>query len=149
MSKVSLYDPFGYLKQKLWPKKGRKLNYQFDSQPLKVWNHPDFLVFWWLVTYRWKDLDEGYNFTLNFTSIRGLHTKLWDSKVAGVPILGISRLPLGSLETKWHLGASPVARHKYYEGEGGGFPQVQAVVSFVYSCLLIVRSCTKNVSITH
>ncbi len=26
---------------------------------------------------------------LNFTSIRGLHTKLWASKVAGVPILGI------------------------------------------------------------
>jgi len=25
---------------------------------------------------------------------------LWDSKVVGVPILGISRLPLGSLETK-------------------------------------------------
>jgi hypothetical protein len=32
--------------------------------------------------------------------------------------------------TKWHLGAGPVARHKvYYKGEGGGFPQVRAVVS--------------------
>jgi hypothetical protein len=30
-------------------------------------------------------------------------------KVAKVPILGISRLPLGSPETKWYLGASPVA----------------------------------------
>jgi hypothetical protein len=25
--------------------------------------------------------------------------------------------------TKWHLGVSPMARHKvYYKGEGGGFP---------------------------
>jgi hypothetical protein len=50
----------------------------------------------------------------------------------GVPTLGISGLPLGSLETKWHLGVGPVARHKvYYKGEGGGFPQVQAVVKLV------------------
>jgi len=29
-----------------------------------------------------------------------------------------------------------MARHKvHYKGEGGGFPQVQAVVSFVSSCL--------------
>jgi hypothetical protein len=38
--------------------------------------------------------------------------RLWAPKVAKVPILGISELPLGSLETKWHLGASPMARHK-------------------------------------
>ncbi len=35
-------------------------------------------------------------------------------------------------ETKWHLGASPMARHReYYKGEGGGFPQVWAMVSLV------------------
>ncbi len=41
----------------------------------------------------------------------------------GVPTLGISRLPLGSLETKWHLGVGHVAKHiVHYKGEGGGFP---------------------------
>jgi len=30
----------------------------------------------------------------------GLHTKLWAPKVVGVPILGISKLPLGSPGTK-------------------------------------------------
>jgi hypothetical protein len=35
-----------------------------------------------------------------------------------------------------------MARHKeYYKEEGGGFPQVRAMVSL---CLLVVRSCTKN-----
>jgi hypothetical protein len=30
------------------------------------------------------------------------------------------------------FGASPVAKYReYYKGEGGGFPQVQAVVSLV------------------
>jgi hypothetical protein len=41
----------------------------------------------------------------------------------GVLILGISGIPLGSPETKWHLGVGHMARHKvYYKGEGGGFP---------------------------
>jgi hypothetical protein len=52
------------------------------------------------VTYYGKVLNEGYNFALNLTSIKGLNIKLWDSKIAGVPILGISRLPLGSSGTK-------------------------------------------------
>ncbi len=89
-----------------------------------------------------------YNFALNLTSIGGLHTKLWASKVTKVPILGFSGLPLGSPETKWHLGAGPMARHReYYKGKGGGFPQVWVVVNFVRSCLLMVRSCTKNVQL--
>jgi hypothetical protein len=47
-----------------------------------------------------KALDKGYNFFLDLTSIRGHHTKLWVAKVLGVSILGISKLPLASLETK-------------------------------------------------
>jgi hypothetical protein len=43
-------------------KKGQESNWQFDSRPLKVGNRPDFLVCRWHVTYRWKALDEGYNF---------------------------------------------------------------------------------------
>jgi hypothetical protein len=61
-----------------------------------------------------------------------MHTKLCAPKVARVPTLGISGLSRGSLGTKYHLGASPMARHKiYYKGEGDGFPQVWAMVSLV------------------
>jgi hypothetical protein len=35
-------------------------------------------------------LDEAYNFSSNLIFIRGLHTKLWASKIAGVPTLGMS-----------------------------------------------------------
>jgi hypothetical protein len=38
-----------------------------------------------------KTLDEGYNFVLDLISIEGLHTKLWDSKIKAVPILGMTR----------------------------------------------------------
>ncbi len=102
-------------------KRGRELNWQFDSQPLKVKNCPDFLVCRWHATYRWKVLDEGYNFVLNLTSIRDLRSRA--PKVMEVQTLRILRLPLGSRRTKWHLGVSFMARHRvYYKGEGGGLP---------------------------
>jgi hypothetical protein len=93
-------------------RKVRSQNWQFDSQPLKVRNRPDFLAWRWRATYRWKDFNKGYNIDLDLISIEGLHTKLWASKIARVPTLGISRLLLGSLGTKWHLNAGLVARHK-------------------------------------
>jgi len=79
--------------------KGRESNWQFDSRPLKVGFQPDFLACRWHATYRWKDFEEGYNFASDFISIRGLHTKLWGSKVVRVPTLAISGLPFGS--PKW------------------------------------------------
>jgi len=115
MSKMGLHDPFGHLKHKLWPKErsGVKLSiWLFDSWPLKVGNRHGFLTCKWCVTYHWKALDMGDNFDLDITSIGGLHTKLWASKIAKVPILGILGLQLGSPMTKWHLDASFVAKHR-------------------------------------
>jgi hypothetical protein len=115
-------------------KKGRESNWQFDSQPQKVKNRPNFLAFRWRATYRWKDLDQGYNFTLNLIVIEGLHTKLCTLKVVGVLAKGISGLPGGSPETKNHLDVAPVERRRvYYKGEGGCFPQVRAVMNLVCS----------------
>jgi hypothetical protein len=87
---------------------------QFDSRPLKVKNRPNFLAFRWRATYRWKALDKSYNFASNLSIIEGLHTKLWARKVARVLVVGISGLPFGSPETKWHLGASTMAKHRVY-----------------------------------
>jgi hypothetical protein len=114
-------------------KKSWESNWQFDSRPLKVENHP--LVCRWHATYLWKFVDESYNFVLDLILIRGVHKKLCAPEIVRVPTLGISGLPLGSPETKWHLGAGLLAKHKvYYKGEGGGFPQVRAVVSLVSMC---------------
>jgi len=74
-------------------------------------------------------------------------------KVTKVPTLGISRFPFGnpkSLGTKCHLDVGFVERHKvYYKGEGGGFPQVRAVMSLVSPSLPMVHPCTKNAPIMH
>jgi hypothetical protein len=61
-----------------------------------------------------------------------MHRKLCASKVARVPVVGISGLPLGSPETKSHLDVTPVENYRVYsKGEGGDFPQVRAVMSLV------------------
>jgi hypothetical protein len=121
-------------------KKSRESNWQFDSWPLKVKNRPNFLAWKWRAAYRWKAFDKGYNFASNFISIEGLHEKLRGPKVVGDPILGISGLSFGSLETKCHLDVGLMERHRiYYKGEGGGFPQVWAVMSLVSpSCPCLV-----------
>jgi hypothetical protein len=61
--------------------RGQESNCQFDVPPLKVKNRPDFLSCRWRATYRWKKINEGYNFASNLISIRGFHTKLWAPKV--------------------------------------------------------------------
>jgi hypothetical protein len=55
--------------------------------------HPHTLpkVGLWHATYPWKYFDNGYNFAWDLTSIRGLHKKLWPSKVSRVPISGLPR----------------------------------------------------------
>jgi hypothetical protein len=46
--------------------------------------------------------------------------------------VGISGLPLGNPGTKSHLDVAPMESCRvYYKGEGGGFPQVRAVVNIV------------------
>ncbi len=71
-------------------------------------------------------------------------------KVMGVLVVGILRLPSGSPRTKCHFSGGPMARHrKYYKGEGGGFPQVQAVLSLASPNLPVARPSTKSVQTMH
>jgi hypothetical protein len=99
-------------------KKGQESNCQFDSRPLKVRNRPDFLMCRWCATYCWKAFSEGYNFALDFILIGIVHAKLCTPKVAKVPVVGISVLPLKSPGTKSHLDVAPMERHiVYYKGK--------------------------------
>ncbi len=65
-------------------KKGQESNWQFDSQPLKVGNRPRPDVRLQCATWLWKDLDEGYNFGLDFVAIGLCNQELWRFKVPGV-----------------------------------------------------------------
>jgi len=51
MSKMNLHDSSEYLKDKLWPKKGRESLCQFYSHPLKVANCPEICMCRWCATY--------------------------------------------------------------------------------------------------
>jgi hypothetical protein len=77
-------------------KNGRKLKCQFDSWPLKVGKCLNLGVFRGRDTYCWNALNKGYTFALDLTSIRGLHKKLWASKVARVQFREFQDSCLGS-----------------------------------------------------
>ncbi len=66
-------------------KKGRESNWQFDSRPLKVGNRPLPDVRFERATWRWNDLDEGYNFGSGLVAIQLCSRELWWFKVPGVP----------------------------------------------------------------
>jgi hypothetical protein len=113
-------------------KKGQESNCQFNFRPLKVGNRLLPNVVSRNATRRWKALDESYNFGLDLVPIRVWGEELWPSKVSGLQPGTISGLQLGSPGKKSHLDvASAESCRVYYMGEGGGFPGVQAVVSFV------------------
>jgi hypothetical protein len=111
MSKWACTSHFSTWNTSYSRKKGRESKCQFDSQPLKVNNCPNLLPWGWRATYIWKDLDEFYNFSFDFTSIGALHKKLWASKVARVPILRISRLLIWESQVNMTFGCSPVVNH--------------------------------------
>jgi len=113
MSKMGSHCSFGHIKHKLWPKErpGVKLSI--------FGNWPDLLSLRQRATYRWKGLDESYNFALDRTSIRGLFTKLWGSKVAGVSTSAISGLPRGSPGREKPFGCKPRCRNPTLAKCGG------------------------------
>jgi hypothetical protein len=124
-----------HLKHKLWPKEGSGVKLAIWLPTTKSQESTNLLICRGGATYHLKALDKSYNFALDCISIGGLFAKLWGSKIARISTWTISRLPLRSLKTKSHLDVGSVAKHKvYYKGEGGGFPQVQVVVSLVCLC---------------
>jgi len=105
-------------------KKARESNSRdsasFDSRPLKVGNRPEILSCRKRATYRWKGLDETYNFALDGESIEGLLRKLWSLKV----------------RDKMAIWMPPPRRVTEYtiRGKVVASPKVRAVVSLVCSC---------------
>jgi hypothetical protein len=133
-------------------KKGRESNCQFDSRRQKVGNRPLSDVRFGSATWCWKALNKSYKFALDYIAIGGLLAKLWGFKVPRVPFGAISGLSRGSLGKNSHLDVGSVESHRvYYKGEGGGFPQVRAVVSLVCLCcpwlvlaLRVLQLCTNH-----
>ncbi len=148
MSKMSLHDPFAFLKHKLWPKEGAGVKVPIWLPTTKSQKSPWFTYVqvashiplkrsWWGLQLCFK----------------GLQKTLWASKITKVPILrilGISRLIIWESRNKMTFGCRPVAKHReYYKDEGGGFSKVQAMVNIVSLCLLVALPCTKSDQTIH
>jgi len=66
------------------------------------------------------------------------------------PNFGKFGTPTWDSQVKMPFGCWPMAKHRvYYKGEGGGFPQVRAMVSLMSFCLPVTRPCTKSVPTMH
>jgi hypothetical protein len=101
----------------------------------KVGNRPLADVRFESATRRWKALDESYNFASDIVPIGLCSREISASKFLRLQTETVSGLQLGSPEKNSHLDATSVASCRvYYKGEGGGFPQVRAVVSLVCPC---------------
>jgi len=74
-------------------------------------------------------------------------------KVARVPILGISGFPLGSPETKWHLGLGPMAKHRVnYKGGRWWLPPSSGCgesYESVFACGSFVHQKCSNYALTN
>jgi hypothetical protein len=179
MSEMGSHDPFGHLKHKLWPKEGPWVKLLIWLPTTKSQESPRFPCVQVACHISLESSRQGLQLCfrphLNWRSA----DKVIGPKVAGIPTLGISGLPFGTLlqtssqsevckqshgspnfgnfgtpiwgsRVKCHLDVGSVASHKvYYKWEGDGFPQVRVVVSLVSPNLLVVCPSTKSAQIMH
>jgi hypothetical protein len=127
MFEMGSHDPFGHLKHKLWPKEGPRVKLAI-----------------WLLTIKSQELTRFpcVQVACN-TSLKSSWQRLqlcfrphpdWRSayKIIALQNRGSPNFGNFSPGTESHLDVGLVERRKVYcKGEGGGFPQVQAVVSLV------------------
>ncbi len=123
-------------------KKGLESKCQFDSQPLKVRNHLELGVCKGRVTYCWKAFDEGYNFVLDITLIRGLHNKSPNFRNYKSLDLGVLKKNDIRVQPLWPIIENTVRGRLW-------LPQVRIVVNLVIPCMPMTHPCTKSVSTMH
>jgi hypothetical protein len=144
------YDPFGYLKHKLWPKKRLRIKLSIWLLTTKCQESPWFCCIQVMCNILLKSFRQGilHCFTSHLNQ-RSTH-KVMGFQNHESSIFENFGTPTWESRDKMTFGASPVAKHQeYYKGEGGGFPQVWVVVSLVSPCLPMAHLCTKSVLTMH
>jgi hypothetical protein len=140
------HGPFEYLKHKLWLREWPKIKGSIWFLATKSQDSPYFtyvqVVCQILLKRFWQRLQFCFRPHLNWKSSQVMGLQSGRSPNFGTFDLGISG--------KITFVCNPVVNHgKYYKGEGGGFPQIQAIVSFVNWCIPVVHPCTKSVPTMH
>jgi hypothetical protein len=150
MSKIGSHDPFEHLKHKLWQKERSRVKLTIWLWIIKSRESPQLPCVqvacniplessWWRLQLLFRP-------HLNQRSAY----KVMGPQSCRSPNFKNFETPIWSPKTKCHLHVGLVERHRvYYKGEGGGFPQVQAVVSLVSASLHVACPNTKNVQTMH
>jgi hypothetical protein len=125
--------------------KDQESNWQFDSWPLKVGNRPKPGVRRWSVTHRWKS-SQG-NLQVCFRPYPNRRSKqiIMNSQSPESPNRDNFRTPPWESQDKkpFRCGCRKITQRILY-GEGGGFPQIWAVVNLVSPELPVACPSTKG-----
>jgi hypothetical protein len=122
---------FGYVKHKLWAKEGSGVKVAVWLLTTKSRESTSSRCAIWVCDTALKSSRRELQLCFRSRRDRTLHSG--DINVQSPET--ISGLPRGSPGKNGHLDATSAASCKvYYKGEGGGFPQVRAVVSLVCPC---------------
>jgi hypothetical protein len=122
MFEMGSHDSFEHFKHQLWPKErsGGKLIVQHTIE--KLLKKAITLL---------QTSSQSEIFTQSYGPPKSRESQLCEFRDSHLGILGQNDI--------WVFAMHIV----YYRGEGGGFPQVRAVVSLVSPCLPVVSPCTK------
>jgi hypothetical protein len=146
MSKMGLHDPFGHLKHKLWLKEKSKVKLTFWLPTTKSQESTRLPHVQVACDILLKSSRQGLQLcftsqskvcTQSYRAPKSRESQFWDSH------LGVPRQNAICMWALWR-GTKYTIR-----GEGGGFPQVRAMVSLVSPNLSMVCSRTKNVLAMH
>jgi hypothetical protein len=135
MSKMGLYCSFGHLKHKLWAKEGPRVKLLVWLPTTKSRVSTRFTcqqrACHISLESSWQELQLYFRWHCDPRSAR----KVMGLQSRGSPNLG--DFHLGVRRQKVHLDVGLMDKGRvYYKREGGGFPQVRAVVSLVCPCCL-------------
>jgi hypothetical protein len=146
MSKRGSHDSFGHLKHKLWQKKRSRVKLVVWLPTTKSWESTRLPCMQVACNIQLKSFRWGLQLCFKSHFIQKSVHKVMGPQSRGSPGFG----NFGSPNSKCHLGVSLVDRHRvYYKGEGGGFPQIWAVVSLVNPSLPVAHPSTKNAPTMH
>ncbi len=142
MSEMGSHDPFGHLKHKLWSKEGSGVK----LPRFKVLESPRFLCVQVVCHIMLESSQRGLKICFGPHINKRSTKKVMGPQSCRSPKFG----NFGTLETKCHLDVGFVERHRvYYKGEGGGFPQVRAMVNLVSPSLPVTHPSTKSAQTMH
>jgi hypothetical protein len=130
---MGLYDPFGHLKYKLWPKERSGVKLVVWLSTIKSQELTQFICVQVVCDISLKRSRQGLQLCFRPHLNPKFACEIMGLQSCKSPNFSNFGTPTWESWDKMPFGCEPCgeAQSIYYKGEGGGFPQVRAVVSLV------------------